>query len=539
VATGAIIFTQAGLRKPVYARRRAVRARARPGNSAEGEDYVKSISVYRGVLAYGLGVLLVGVFCPARALTQTVAQPLPGGNQTTGRIPRKLSLGQAEDLLTQRNLSVIAAKYQIEAGRAARLIAAYKPNPVLTVGLEQVPFYSPLAGSYPRFLKTNPDAGANPVYTIRFDKVWERGGKRELRLAQADFQLKAAEARMLDEVRTQLYQLRQAFTQAALARENLLLAETMQQQYEQTEKLTVAKVELGDLAGIQVYRIRAGLLQYQQAVAQAHTAYEQATRDVLNVLGVRAEEIEDSPAQITAQDAASPAEETTLTASLSDAVDAEPGAVAAPTAAQSPGSLSDSPLEISFEFDDRPVAETLAEMRRVALTRRPDVIAARRLVEAADSSVSLARAQRSRDLDFAWEYQRVGSDHSFGAVVSIPLFTYNNQRAAVAQAEAQRAAAVALLKQAETQAVTDVEKAYQAYLSARRILDLYSTQNLAQVAKLRDITSYTFQQGGLSLFELLDAQRYYNQTLTSYNQTRADYQLALWQIEQAIGKPLR
>ena len=500
---------------------------------------MKSINAYRGVLACGLCVLLAPVFCPARAFAQTVAPPLPGGDQTLGRIPRKLSLGQAEDLLTQRNLSVIAAKYQIEAGRAARLMAGYKPNPVLTVGMEQVPFYSPLAGSYPRFLKTNPDAGANPVYTIRFDKVWERGGKRELRLSQADLQLKAAEARMLDEARTQLYQLRQAFTQAALARENLQLAETMQRQYEQTEKLTVAKVELGDLAGIQIYRIRAGLLQYQQAVAQAHTAYEQATRDVLNVLGVRAEEIEDSPAQITAQDAASPAEETTLTASLSDAVDAEPGAVSAPTAAQSQGSLSDSPLEISFLFDDRPVVETLAEMRRIALAERPDVIAARRLVEAADCAVSLTRAQRSRDLDFAWEYQRVGNDHSFGAVVSIPLFIYNNQRAAVAQAEAQRKAAEALLKQAETQAITDVEKAYQAYLSARRILDLYSTQNLSQVAKLRDITSYTFQQGALSLFELLDAQRYYNQTLTSYNQTRADYQLALWQIEQAIGKPLR
>src|SRR5262249_38455861 len=104
---------------------------------------------------------------------------------------------------------------------------------------------------------------------------------------------------------------------------------------------------------------------------------------------------------------------------------------------------------------------------------------------------------------------------------------------------AQRNAAEALLKQAEAQAVTDVEKAYQAYLSARRMLDLYSTQNLSQVAKLRDITAYTFQQGALSLFELLDAQRYYNQTLTSYNQARADYQSALWQIEQAIGKSLR
>src|SRR5262249_54023794 len=120
--------------------------------------------------------------------------------------------------------------------------------------------------------------------------------------------------------------------------------------------------------------------------------------------------------------------------------------------AQSPDSLNASPLEINFRFDDRPIAQTLAELRRIALLERPDVIAAQRMVEATHSGVSLAGAQRKRDVDFAWEYQRVGSDHSLGVVVSVPLFVYNNQRAAIKQAEAQRNSAEALLRQAETQA---------------------------------------------------------------------------------------
>src|SRR5262249_13911194 len=167
------------------------------------------------------------------------------GAQTPSHpLPNKLTLAEAEDMLVQRNLAVIAARYQIDANRAMRLIAAYKPNPVVTVGMEQVPFYSPLKGSYPRFFTTNADAGANPVYTFRLDKIWERGHKRELRAEQADFQLKASEAQMLDAIRTQLFQLHQAFTAATLARENLLLAETTQRQYEQTEQLTQVKVEL-------------------------------------------------------------------------------------------------------------------------------------------------------------------------------------------------------------------------------------------------------------------------------------------------------
>src|SRR5262245_44637855 len=175
-------------------------------------------------------------------------------------IPRRLTLTQAENLLIERNLTVLAAKYQVDANRAARLIASYKLNPTVTVAAEQIPFYSPLAGSYPRFFTTNSDAGANPTYTLRVDQIVERGGKRALRTTAADEQLKASEAQMLDTMRTQLFQLRRAFTAATLARENLRLAEETERQYAQTQGLTQAKVNQGDLAGVELYRVGAGRL---------------------------------------------------------------------------------------------------------------------------------------------------------------------------------------------------------------------------------------------------------------------------------------
>ena len=175
----------------------------------------------------------------------------------------------------------------------------------------------------------------------------------------------------------------------------------------------------------------------------------------------------------------------------------------------------------------------------MALEQRPDVMAARHTLEAAERGLRLARAQRVRDVDIGYEYQRVGDDHSAGVVVQFPLFVYNNQRAGIKQAEALRSAAEASLKQIELQAVTDIEKAYQAYLTARRTLDLYNSQNLSQVEKLRSISTYSYKEGASSLMELLDAQRYYNQALMAYNQARADYQSSLWQLEQATGAPLR
>jgi len=442
----------------------------------------------------------------------------------TNPIPRRLTLSQAETLLVERNLTVIAARYQVDASRAARLIAGYKLNPTVTVGAEQIPFYSPLAGSYPRFWKTNPDAGANPVYTLRFDQIWERGGKRELRTEVAEEQLRASEAQMLDAVRNQIFQMRRLFASAILARENLKLAETVEQQYAQTEKLTLAKVDQGDIAKVEIYRVGAGRLQYQQSVLQARTAYETAVRDVLNLLGAREQEIEPAIAQVPGPQP------------VAFRVGNAPSTAEEP---QLPDSLRNTPLQLISDFDDRPLTQTLNELRSVAIAERPDVAAARYLLASAESATQLAVAQRTRDVDIGYEYQRVGSDHSAGIVVSVPLFLHNNQRVLATQAEASQHTAEAQLKQAELQTVTDVDKAYQSYLTARQVLDLYSRENLSQLDRLRSVANVSYREGASSLFELLDAQRAYAFAMTSYNQARADYQTALWQLEQAVGTPLR
>jgi cobalt-zinc-cadmium efflux system outer membrane protein len=448
------------------------------------------------------GILVVGV-------------SLAGAQSAPGPVPRRLTLSAAENLLLDRNLTVLAARYQVDTNRAARLIASYKLNPTLTLGAEQIPFWSPIPGSYPRFFTTNPDAGANPVYTLRYDQLYERGNKRQFRTSVAEEQLQASEAQMLDAIRTQMYQLRRAFTSATLARENLKLAEETEKQYTQTQGLTQVKVDQGDIARVELYRVGAGRLQYQQAILQSRTAYDGAIRDVLNLLGAREQDVSTSIAQ-----------STSLTPT-----------VAAST--QMPESLRAAPLELVSDFDDRPLARELSDLRTIALAERPDVAAAKHLLAAAESNTQLAYAMRRRDVDVGYEYQRVSSDSTAGVVVQVPIFTHNNQEALYTQAESQKRSAEAQLKQAELQAVTDVEKAYQAYLSERRILDLYSAENLGQLERLRTAATVSYREGASSLFELLDAQRAYNAAMTSYNQARSDYQMTLWDLEQAIGSPLR
>lgn len=404
-------------------------------------------------------------------------------------LPSALSLEVAEKLLLERNLALTSSRRMVEASKAAKTIAGYKPNPVIQLGAEQIPFAQPSGMdlmSLPRFVTTDSNAGANPVWTFQFNKVIERGGKRETRVQQADAQLNASQAGVGDAVRTQLFQLRLAFSAALLARDNYRLAAETLKQYEKTESLTETRVSAGDLPLMELYRVKSGKLPFQQAELQARAAYEQATRDIQNVLN-------------------------------------DP---------------SGQKLEVEGDLRPVPVVSTLDELKRLALQERPDVQVAQYTARAAESGTRLAEAQRHRDISVGYEYQRVGSDSSLGVVAQFPLFLYNNQKAGIVQATALQRAAEAQYQQARTQAVIDVEKAWQAYLAARKAMALYTDENLQQVRKLREISAFSFKEGATSLFELLDAQRTANLAEQAYNQARADFQNSLWLLEQAIGRQL-
>ena len=459
-------------------------------------------SVVRTILIYSLTYSTLG----APLFSQLSA--LPGG--------RQLSLAQAEELLLQRNQVIAASRYQLEVSEALRRIAGFKPNPVMHIGAEQIPFRSPASGGVPRFFSTNVDAAAAPTYTAQVIKIFERGGKRELRIRQADATIEANRAQILDAFRIQLFQLRQAFAAAILARENLLLAESIDAQYGETERLTNIRVSSGDLAGVESARVRAGRLIYRQAKLDAQTVYQQAARDILNLLNLRPEPSASSSATVVPAAALPSAQGAGLPAGLRNAV-----------------------LDVIGDFSETPVLESLEQLRERALRDRSDAAAARSALKAAQSALELARAQRKRDIALGVEYQRVGEDHSLGMTADIPLFVYNNQQAGIAQAIAQQKVAEAQLRQVETQVVTDVDKAYQAYLAARQSLDIYNRDGLQDARRVRQIVNISFQRGEASLFELLDTQRTLSQAAIAANQARSSYQLALWQLEQATGGPLQ
>ena len=130
------------------------------------------------------------------------------------------------------------------------------------------------------------------------------------------------------------------------------LAKQMDGDYQKTEDLTTTQVKAGDLAAMEVFRVKAGRLVYKQAILDAETAYELA------------------------------------------------GVVGGASQIAMPGGPM---LEVAGGFLNRPIAQSVGELREIAVKERPDILVARNNLRAAQSGVELAKAQRARDVTVTME----------------------------------------------------------------------------------------------------------------------------------------
>jgi cobalt-zinc-cadmium efflux system outer membrane protein len=159
-------------------------------------------------------------------------------------------------------------------------------------------------------------------------------------------------------------------------------------------------------------------------------------------------------------------------------------------------------------------------------------------VAAAQRTLDLSYAQRRRDLDIAGEYQRIGSDNTVGVTLSVPLFVFNTFQGLIDQGLAALQQATTGLEQARLGALTDVDKAYEAYQTSQALLQVYTTETQARAQESFRIATASYRRGATSLLELQDAQRTLNQTRVAANQAQFDYRTSLYQLEQATGQPL-
>ena len=88
----------------------------------------------------------------------------------------------------------------------------------------------------------------------------------------------------------------------------------------------------------------------------------------------------------------------------------------------------------------------------------------------------------------------------------------------------------------EAQVLSDVDSAYATVSSTVELLKPYRDTYLKQATEVREIVTFSYQRGGASLLDFLDAQKEYRDIQLSYLNLIGSYLSAVGQLNQAVGR---
>ncbi len=174
---------------------------------------------------------------------------------------------------------------------------------------------------------------------------------------------------------------------------------------------------------------------------------------------------------------------------------------------------------------------------------RPDVVAARARVAAAEKLRDLAKSQQTRDITLGAQYERYpGSlpSDSIGFGISLPLFTGYDFSGEIRRAEVDRYAAIDALERARTVAGNDIRRAASDLTASAERLERYDSTLLAAAQRTAQAVEFAFQRGATSVLEVLDARRTLRAVQLEALAARTDYAkaLAAWRASQTTVEML-
>ena len=160
--------------------------------------------------------------------------------------------------------------------------------------------------------------------------------------------------------------------------------------------------------------------------------------------------------------------------------------------------------------------------------------AARAEVTTADAQVRLARSQRIPDVTVNVGARRIDETNDMAAVVglSIPLPLFNNGRASLDQAHAQRDQAEAMRRAAELDAGQAIASAEAEVANAATTAKTTSGPVLAAATESARIARIGYREGKFGQLDLLDAERTLSETRTAAIDALATYHDAKARLER-------
>lgn len=187
----------------------------------------------------------------------------------------------------------------------------------------------------------------------------------------------------------------------------------------------------------------------------------------------------------------------------------------------------------------------LADLLNEALQERADLVAALRNKEVASKALKVTRRERNTDVDLsiavsrnARVYNEEAPAPPFTGVtagIAIPLKFSNFNKGSVRAARFREQQAELQYQEARLQVQTEVMQAYWTYELSSKQVAQYDNGLLRQASEVLEGKSFSYRRGEVSLLEVLDAQRTYDEVQAQYIETLFNYSVALVELERAAG----
>jgi cobalt-zinc-cadmium efflux system outer membrane protein len=384
--------------------------------------------------------------------------------------PDALTLPQVIDLAKSKNPTLLAAEATLRSVRAQELQAATRQNP-----------YFGLVGTN----LTEPETVNNP-YSIsaQVSRLFERGGKRGIRIDNAKATTAQTSAQLDDQIRQTILTVKTAFTTMLIAKQAAMLSQANLKEFQHEVDIAEDRYHAGDLAKIDFERLDLQLGDFEAGQANDIIALQQASAQLQTLIGY---------------DAPRP------------------------------------DFDITGEVVPPVVAQSKDDLTKAALASRPDYAAARFGVQVADSAYALARANGTADPTLEAEYDRNGTENSVGASINIPLRIFDRNQGNKLTAKYQSDASRFTLTAARNQVVSDVDQAFVGYTQSKRLSDRFSNHYLDESTDILRIAQFAFEHGGIALIDYLDALRDARSTITNALTAYQNTWLAIHQLAASAG----
>lgn len=393
-----------------------------------------------------------------------------------------LTWEQVRQRFEQNNPTLLADKLTIEESKAQEITAFFRPNPTLTLsadGTQIAPnkgVWTPLAGTFE-------SPGVSYLH--------ERQHKRELRLESAKKATLIAESNHADLERTLLFNLRGAFVSTLQAKAVLQLAKDDLGYYDHVLEISRERFHAGDIAQIDLDRLELQRVQYESDLQTAEVNLRTSKIQLLTLLNDRA-----------------PIEQ----------------------------------FDVNGPFDFNEQLMPREEFRKIAIDSRPDLKAAIEAVDKAQTDHKLAAANGSTDPTLAaWYTHNSSTNNPFGVntvgvSVSIPLRIFDRNQGEKLRTKLDITRNEKLRDAAEAAVLSDIDSGYATLSSNLTLLQPYKTKYLQQSTRVRDTIFFSYEHGGASLLDFLNAQSEYRTVQLAYVNLVGSYLSAASQLNLAVGR---